>query len=71
MNRYENLNGDSGVSSYEVGPEYIRVKFNGTFRSYTYSYRKAGVNHVERMKALAHSGSGLSSDINRYVKKYD
>jgi len=68
METYRNRNGDSGVSVYEIGADYIKVKFSGTFRTYTYSYRKAGNTHVDNMKRLAQSGSGLNSYINRYVK---
>lgn len=72
MERYRNSDGDSGVYGYEIGNDYIRVKFSGTSKIYTYSYRKAGSNHVEKMKSLAKSGSGLNSYINAYVKfKYD
>jgi hypothetical protein len=72
MERYRNSRGDSGVSSFEIGTDYIIVKFSGSFRSYRYSYNKAGQNHVEIMKRLALSGSGLNSYINRYVKNlYD
>ena len=67
MERYRNLR-DSGVSHYETGSDYVKVKFSGTSRTYTYSYRKAGSNHVEQMKVLALRGSGLNSYINRYVK---
>lgn len=68
MERYRNRAGDSGVSAYEIGNDYIKVKFSSSFRIYTYSYRKAGSSHVENMKRLAQSGSGLNSYINRYVK---
>lgn len=68
MERYRNSGGDSGVSTYEIGTDYIAVKFSGTAKVYTYSYRKAGRMHVENMKRLAQSGSGLNSYINRYVK---
>lgn len=72
MERYKNSGGDSGVSSYEIGSNYITVKFSGNIRAYRYSYRKAGQYHVEAMKRLAQSGSGLNSYINRYVKNlYD
>lgn len=72
MERYRNSGGDSGISSYEIGTDFIIVKFTGTFRTYRYSYRKAGQHHVENMKRLARSGSGLNGYINRYVKKlYD
>lgn len=72
MERYRNSGGDSGVSAYEIGTDYIKVKFSGTSRIYTYSYNRAGSAHVERMKVLAKSGSGLNAYINKYVKNlYD
>lgn len=72
MERYRNSGRDSGVSSFEIGADYVTIKFSGSFRSYRYSYRKAGQNHEETMKRLAQSGSCLNSYINRYVKNlYD
>ncbi|WP_445737353.1 hypothetical protein [Mariniflexile sp.] len=72
MERYRNSGGDSGVSSYEIGSDYIIVKFSGTARTYRYSHRKAGQIHVENLKRLAQNGSGLNSYINQFVKfKYD
>lgn len=72
MERYRNSSENSGVYGFEIGIDYIRVKFVGTSKIYTYSYRKAGTHHVEKMKTLARSGSGLNSYINSDVKyKYD
>ena len=72
MESYRNIGRDSGVSTYEIGTDYIKVKFSGTSRTYTYSYRKAGSYHVETMKRLAQSGKGLNSYINKHVKNlYD
>jgi hypothetical protein len=72
MERYRNSGGDSGVYGFEIGSDYIRIKFSATSKIYTYSYRKAGSNHVENMKSLAKRGSGLNGYINNYVKyKYD
>ena len=69
---YKNNNGNSGVQAYEIGPDYITVKFTNTIRTYTYSYSKAGKEYVETMKQLAENGAGLNSFINRYVQKlYD
>lgn len=71
MERYKNRSGRSGISAYEIGSDYIRVRFSSG-DTYQYSYRKAGQSHVETMKALASVGSGLNSYINSYVKfKYD
>lgn len=71
MEKYANRSGQSGVSAYEIGPNYIRVRFSSG-SVYQYSYRKAGQSHVENMKQLAMQGSGLNSYINTNVKfKYD
>jgi len=57
---------------YEIGADYISLKFFGSLRVYKYSYRKAGNYHVENMKKLAQAGKGLNSYVNRYVKRlYD
>ena len=72
MELYMNLNGDSGVHSFEIGDTYIIVKFHGAARLYRYSYLRAGSLHVEQLKELALNGRGLNSYINRHVKKlYD
>jgi hypothetical protein len=68
MQLYKNLTGDSGVHSFEIGYDYILVKFSGTTRVYKYSYSKAGPGHVEQMKLLALRGEGLNSYINSNTK---
>lgn len=65
MEKYKNLNGDSGVEWFEIGSNFIKVKFKSNPKLYQYSYSKAGMHHVEQMKHLAQSGSGLNS----YIKK--
>lgn len=68
MESYANHSGNSGVSTYEIGSNYIWVGFNsGSIYEYTYS--SAGTSNIENMKSLARSGSGLNSYIMRYVKK--
>lgn len=60
MIKYKNLSGRSNVDSYEVGEEYIVVKFrSGRERNYLYTYLSAGQNAVETMKGLAVDGIGL------------
>ena len=72
MQRYKDIDHDSGVIGYEIGEEYITVWFSGTNKSYTYSYAVAGPTHVGEMKKLAIAGEGLNAYINRFVKfKYD
>lgn len=69
---YKDINNDSGVRGYEIFPTAIKVWFDGNSNPYTYSYRRAGQLHVERMKLLAKQGDGLNSYIMRNVKKlYD
>ncbi len=69
MERYRNLSGNSGVSGYEIGTDYIRVAFNGNPKIYSYSNRgRAGRVHVDNMKRCAVNGLGLNSYINEHVK---
>lgn len=68
MERYRNRSGKSGVDSYEIGGDYITVKFTKTFKTYTYSYARAGKSNVEEMKILAINGEGLNAFINKYVR---
>lgn len=68
MERYSNLNGDSGVSSYEIGLNYIIVGFTKG-GVYEYTYTSAGMTNIETMKTLAIAGRGLCSFIRRHVKK--
>ena len=53
MQRYMNYGGDSGVEGFEIGTDYIEVKFKTTRRTYTYSYASAGREVVEQMKELS------------------
>lgn len=65
--RYGNRAGNSGVIAYEIKRDFIRVKFvDGSI--YTYTYRSAGRENIERMKVLARSGRGLSGYISTHVK---
>ena len=68
MERYLDIDNDSGVIMYECGPDYIRVKFS-TGAIYHYTYASAGRDKIEHMKVLARSGNGLNSYINRHAKK--
>jgi hypothetical protein len=68
MIHYPNLNGGSGVLSYEVGADSIIVEFKDHWK-YLYDYATPGHIHVEAMKALATVGSGLNSYINKNLGK--
>ncbi len=68
MEKYQDINGNSGISAFEIGSDYIIVTFkDGT--SYKYSYQSAGRNNIEQMKRLARTGSGLNTFINQNVRK--
>ena len=68
MEHYKNLGGNSGVKAYEIGDDSITVQFkDGAI--YLYTNGSAGSSAIEKMKALAVSGSGLNSFISSTVKK--
>jgi hypothetical protein len=67
MERYRNINGDSGVTYFEIGPDWIKVWFNEDW--YLYTYASAGSNNIEEMKRLAAAGEGLNAFINKNVNK--
>ena len=68
MERYKDIDGDSGVVAYEYGDDYIRVQFS-TGKIYLYTYASAGSNNIEQMKVLVRNGEGLNAYINTRVKK--
>lgn len=66
--RYKNLNGDSGVRFYALGPSFIDVWFvDGA--GYRYDERRPGASHVAALKRLAAAGRGLATYINQHVRK--
>lgn len=56
-----------GAIAYEIGPDSIDVEFTSGW-IYHFSYVKPGEQRVEQMKALAQSGKGLSTFINKHVR---
>jgi len=68
MEHYRNLGGYSGVAAYEIGDDYIKVRFlDGSI--YLYNHQSTGRDDIEHMKKLAQNGQGLNSFITRVVKK--
>jgi len=68
MERYRDIDGDSGVTGYEIGSDYIRVQFSDG-SVYLYTYSSAGSSNIEQMKELAKAGNGLNAFINQNVRK--
>ncbi len=65
---YNDIDGDSGVSGYETGSDFIKVQFKNDGKIYTWTYGSAGAGNVEEMKRLAMSGDGLNSFIMKNVR---
>ncbi|WP_026837021.1 hypothetical protein [Gillisia sp. JM1] len=71
MEKYSNKRGNSPITYFQIENDRIIVWFKEG-KSYTYSHLKAGRHHVEQMKTLARTGSGLSAYITQNVRfKYD
>lgn len=63
----------SGVIAYEIGDDFIILKFkeqsNDGRQIYFYNYTKPGEEHVEAMKKKAMEGKGLSGYRSQHVAK--
>lgn len=68
MPQYRDINGDSGVQSYEIGDGSITVHFERG-GSYLYTNQSAGAEHIAEMQRLAQIGDGLNAYINQHVRK--
>jgi hypothetical protein len=68
MEMYKNTRRNSGVSAYESGSDFIRVKFKDG-AVYLYTVASAGLNNINEMKVLAVNGNGLNTFINQNVRK--
>jgi hypothetical protein len=63
MEKYINFTGGSPITHYEIGDEYVILKYKKGIVEYRAS--KNSQKHIDEMKALAKKGSGLS----RYIIK--
>lgn len=70
MKAYGAINGDSGISAYDYGDDWIKVQFKDG-KYYDYQASKIGQVHITAMKVLADIGDGLNAYImrNPTVKK--
>jgi hypothetical protein len=59
--------GNSGVSAFNMGPNFIIVQFKSGDR-YLYNHTAPGRRHVEAMKKLAARNEGLTTYISQHVK---
>ena len=66
MKRYRNLEGNSGVTAYECGDGFIRIRFvNGD--TYEYTDKATGPGHITNMQQLARAGRGVATYVSRFV----
>ena len=63
------MSGESGVAEYELGTECIRIRFVHSDDIYLYDNVRPGSSHVAEMTESALLGKGLTSYINRWVRK--
>jgi hypothetical protein len=68
MQRYKNLNGESGVVAYDIGIGSITVEFSGGDR-YLYTFDSAGAANIAEMQRLARMGRGLCGFISQVIGK--
>ena len=66
MQHYKNINGNSGIDSYEIGVDFIKVRFKTSSTVYIYSTSKIAKHHIEKMKHLADTGKGLGTYISTH-----
>ena len=69
MQTYKDFGRTSGVHSFELQEDSIKVRFKDSARIYEYNYQSAGKQYVETMKRLAVEGRGLNTFINQYTKQ--
>ncbi|CAB3779575.1 hypothetical protein [Paraburkholderia fynbosensis] len=65
MERYRNVSGDSGVDAYEVGDDFIKVRFRPGV-VYWYTTASVGARHLGVLKRLARRGRGLGTYISQH-----
>jgi len=63
MERYVNYTGDSSITHYELGDEFILIKFKKGIVEYRASSNSQ--EHIDEMKTRAKKGIGL----HRYIMK--
>jgi hypothetical protein len=68
MTPYKNRSRNSGLSAYNIGADFIKIRFTTGPDVYVYDYLRPVRQTVERMKVLAVAGKGLSAFIATKVR---
>ncbi len=72
MKKYLDKSGSSGITFYQLGEDYIDVRFKTQPAStYRYTYSLSGKKHIEAMKKLATAGRGLGTYISQHPEVRD
>jgi hypothetical protein len=64
METYENRGGNSGVSEFEIGQDFVWVAFSDRWK-YLYTVAGVGSQNIEEMKTRAQGGQCLNTFINQ------
>ena len=70
IEKYKNLSRNSGVIHYQIGDNFIELRFNNAGLVYKYTSTNPGKSYVSEMKKLAKLGKGLTSYRNIKVKSF-
>jgi hypothetical protein len=65
MREYGSRGGTRGVSHYEIGPNFIRLRFRHDPRVFVYTDKRPGLAKVMVMQHLAVEGEGLTSFVHQ------
>lgn len=65
MEHYRNRSGDSGVEAYEIGDDFVKLRFKAG-AVYWYTEASVGIRHLAVLKRLARRGQGLSTYISQH-----
>jgi hypothetical protein len=65
MERYRNIEGNSGITAFELGKGWIKVQFKDGV--YLYTTSSTGLDHIRNMQQLAIDGKGLGTYISQHV----
>jgi len=70
IEKYKNISRNAGVIHFQIGDNFIELRFNNAGLVYKYNGMKPGIVHVSNMKRLTKSGKGLTTYRNKEVKSY-
>lgn len=68
MLQYKNLSGDSAVTEYDTGTDFIKVRFSNSNTIYVFTIASAGASHIAEMNRLADIGQGLATYIAQHTR---